>query len=320
MGGALLQHLFQFRWRDPRTINIFQRRRLARNWPRSQPETPAGQARERHAHHPRKNARLKSIARAGRNFRFVVDPALASSSHVSIFKIFASELPFLCGEFDHRFGQLHAGGPGFIYSRSRQNVRASRTFADAGIAVSREERFALTPRLLQRLGAPRLQGPAVEMPPQIRMKDEVLQIAICSANRTAEPGRHEDAHRSHAIWMNVEESKNLRLRESDGVQDRARLKSAIFAEFDHHLHSQRPFAGVVAGRNSEVRVDLAPDGSDGAITNDGERGAQIHAGRETCFWMSLKISSLIGEAHTCNSLFLDQWFGDWHARPDLHHS
>jgi hypothetical protein len=41
--------------------------------------------------------------------------------------------------------------------------------------------------------------------------------------------------------------------------------------------------------------------------------------------MALKIGALIGEPHTCNRVsfnrtFFNQWFGDRHPRPDLHHA
>src|SRR5208282_1200460 len=97
------------------------------------------------------------------------------------------------------------------------------------------------------------------------MKHEVLQVAIGRADWTAEPGRNKDAHRSQTIGMNIKESENFRLRESNGVQDCAGLESAIFAEFDHRLHAKRPFARSMTLRHSDVRVNLAAYCSDWTV-------------------------------------------------------
>src|ERR1039458_7839433 len=132
------------------------------------------------------------------------------------------------------------------------------------------------------------------------MQHEVLQITIRGADRAAEPRRNKDANRGQPVGMNVEEAENLRLGEADGVQDGAGLQSATFAEFDDHLHAERPFAGAVAFGHAKLRVDFAPDRSHRAVAYYGQRGPQVHAWRKTCVGASLQISALICETDACN--------------------
>src|SRR5208337_4104451 len=193
-------------------------------------------------------------------------------------------------------------------------------------AVAREKWLAVTARFLQRLSSPRFQRSTFEITPQIRMEHEVLQVAICRAYRTAEPRRNKDANRSQPFRMNVEKAENFRLREANGVQDGSGLQSTVFptiwAKFDDHLHAERPFARSVASRHSkiDVGVDLASYRSDRAVAHHGQRSAQVHARRETRAGIALEIGPLIGEPHASNGVSFNERFGDWHARPDLHHA
>ena len=76
----------------------------------------------------------------------------------------------------------------------------------------------------------------------------------------------------------------------------------------------------MARRHSDVFVNLAADCSYRTVAYDRQRGAQVHARRETCFRMSLQIGALVGEPHARNRVVIEQWFGDRHARPDLYHA
>src|ERR1035441_8581263 len=87
------------------------------------------------------------------------------------------------------------------------------------------------------------------------MKHEVLQVTIGRAHGTAKPRRNKDANRSQPFGMNVEKPENFRLRKPDGMQDSPGLRSTICAEFDHHLHAERPLAGLVAWRHSDMRAN-----------------------------------------------------------------
>src|SRR5208283_967645 len=112
------------------------------------------------------------------------------------------------------------------------------------------------------------------------MQHEVLQVTICRAHRAAEPRRNKDANRSQPFGMNVEKAENLRFWKPDGVQDSAGLQSTIFAEFDHHLHAERPLAELVALWHSNMRVDLATNRSHRTVAHHRQRSAQVHARSE----------------------------------------
>ncbi len=124
--------------------------------------------------------------------------------------------------------------------------------------------------------------------------------------------------------MNIEEAKNFRLRESDGVQDRAGFESAIFTEFDHHLHAERPLARFVARRAFRNCASiLRPTAPTGPSPTTVSAACKSMPGRETGFRISLQIGALIGEPHACNRVYcgaFNQRFRDRHARPDLHHA
>ena len=99
----------------------------------------------------------------------------------------------------------------------------------------------MAPGLLQGFRAPGFEGSTLEVSPEIRMKNEVLQIAIGSADGTSEPRRNEDADGGEAIGMNVEETEDFRLRIAECVNDGAWLEGTIFTKLDHHLHAESPF-------------------------------------------------------------------------------
>src|SRR5208283_3530674 len=158
LGGALLLHLLQLDRRNSRSVSILKRGQPAGLWiwTRGWRYTPAGQSGDGHADHSREDALLESVASVGRDLRLLIHPALPPPPHVSCFQVFASERALLLCQFDDRFRQLHTRGPGFIHSRSREHIRASRPLADAGIAVACEIGLAVAARFLQRLRSPRL--------------------------------------------------------------------------------------------------------------------------------------------------------------------
>src|SRR5208337_5224168 len=108
------------------------------------------------------------------------------------------------------------------------------------------------------------------------------------ADRASKTLRNKNPRRSQPIGMNVEKPENFRLRKSTRVQDCAGFQSTIFAEFDHHLHTECPFAPSVAWRHSKLRVEFVPNRSNWTVAHHRQRSAQVHARRETCLGMPLK--------------------------------
>ena len=72
-------------------------------------------------------------------------------------------------------------------------------------------------------------------------------------------------------------------------------------------------------RHSKLRVDFAANRSYRPVAHHRQRSAQVHARREPCLGMPLKIGPLIGKPHTRHGVSFNQRFGNRHARPDLHH-
>ena len=237
----------------------------------------------------------------------LIDPTATTAADVCGLKIFASERTLLFEEFEDSFAELDAGGPSFVDAGAREDIGAARTLTDAGVAVACKKRFAMTTRLLQGFRAPGFERATFEVMPEIRMKDEMLEIAIGSADRTAEPRRNEDADGGEAVGVNVEEAEDFRLGIAEGVKDGARFERTVFGKLDHHLHAESPFGGVRVVRNAEMRVDGAADGAHRAIADDGERSADVHAGHESILRRAAEISALIGEANSDDGVVLDQW-------------
>ncbi len=235
-----------------------------------------------------------------------IDPALAAAAHVGCFKIFASKRTLLSGKFDDRFRQLHTCGPGFVHSRPGQHVRASRSLANAGIAVAREKWLAVAARFLQRLRSPRLQGSAFQITPQIRMKHEVLQVTIGRADRTAEPRRNKDANRRQPAR---DERRGTRKSPAQGIrwyEGRCRAPAHCLRGVRSPSSCRAPTRGshdpAAFVRHSDVLIDLAPDCSHRAVAHYRQGSAQVHAGSEPCLGASLKIGPLIGEPHAGNGV------------------
>src|SRR6516165_4069884 len=120
--------------------------------------------------------------------------------------------------------------------------------------------------------------------------------------------------------MHVQESENLRLRESDGMQHGPRLQPRVFAQLNHHLHAERPLSLRMTVRQPEVRVDLAADGAYRSIRDDGKSGANVHTWHEAFGWRAIRIHSLIDQTHTAQRIVPNQWFADRHPWPQLHDS
>ena len=59
------------------------------------------------------------------------------------------------------------------------------------------------------------------------------------------------------------------------------------------------------------------DGADGAIADDGELGADIHAGHEAVGGRAGLVDALIGEAKAGDGVALEERSGDGRAGPDL---
>ena len=247
----------------------------------------------------------KPVARIGSNPGFAVYPTGAAATHVSLFQILSRERQFLFEELDDSFGKLRARGPGFIHAGAGENIGAPGAFADSRVAVSHKERLATAPRFLQRLCAPGLQRSALQMAPQIRMQNKVLQIAIGRAHGTAEPRRNEDANGGQTVRMDIEEAKNLRLRETERVQNRSCLQSGILAKLDHHLHAQCPFGMFVPRRQAEMRIDAAADSAHGSISDHRQRRANVHSWQKTILWRAVQSGALIRKAYPLHGAAFD---------------
>ena len=81
--------------------------------------------------------------------------------------------------------------------------------------------------------------------------------------------------------MHIQKAEDFRLGIAEGVEDGAGFEAAVFRQIDHHLHADGPLVLVMAGGQAEVFVELAADGADRPVADDGEGGADVHAGHET---------------------------------------
>jgi hypothetical protein len=117
--------------------------------------------------------------------------------------------------------------------------------------------------------------------------------------------------------MDVEKSENLRLGITEGVQHGAGFERGVLGQIHNEFHAHSPVARVVAVRQTELRVELLANRTHGAVADDGERGVDVHTGRETVGWIAFFIHALIEQADTNNFLLLNERLRNWRAGPDL---
>ena len=127
-------------------------------------------------------------------------------------------------QFEDGFGELRAGGPGFVDAGAGEHVGGAGALADAGEAVAGEDGLAAAAGLLERLCAPGAEGSVFEDLPQGGVLDVVLQIAVGGAAGVAEPGGDEDADGDETVGMDVEKAEDLGLGIAEGVPDGAGLQ------------------------------------------------------------------------------------------------
>ena len=266
---------------------------------------------------PRDDAALETVAGFFGDAGFRFHPARAAALHVGRFEVFLRERFLRLEQFEHGFGELRAGGPGFVHARAGEDVGAAAAFADARVAVADEMRFAAPAGFAERLRAPRAELAALEVAPEIRMQHPVLEVAVGRAHRAVEPRRHEDAERRDAVGMHVEESKNLRLGITERVQHRAGFERRVFGQIHHELHAHGPVARVMASRQAEMLVELLADRADRAVADDGERGVDVHAGHEAVGGLALLVHALVEQAHADDFVVFDQRLRHRRAGPDL---
>jgi len=149
--------------------------------------------------------------------------------------------------------------------------------ADTHVAGARQMRLAAAAGLLQRFRAPRAQGASFEVTPQVWVHHPVLEVAVRSAHRIIEPRRHEDAERGDAPRVHVHEAEDFRLGIAERVENGAGLEFDVRRQIDDELHADGPIVLMVALGQAELFVELAADGTDGTVADDGERGADVHA-------------------------------------------
>jgi len=75
--------------------------------------------------------------------------------------------------------------------------------------------------------------------------------------------------------VDVEKAEDFGLGIAEGVPDCAGDERCVFREFDHELHSQGPLF-----RSVLVLVECSANRADRPIADDGELGADVHAGHE----------------------------------------
>src|ERR1035437_9868615 len=214
-----------------------------------------GEARDGHPQQSGDHAAVEAVARLLGDFALLLHPTGAPPRHVGGVEVFLGERLARLQQFRHRFGELDAGGPGFVDAAAGQHVGAAGAFADARVALAHQERLAAKARFLQRFGAPTAQFGSLQIPPEVRVQHVVLQVAVRGTDRTPEPGRDEESHRGDAAGMHVEEAEDLRLRIAEGVKDRAGFEGGDpwgnLGQIHQHLHADRPLALVVDLPRSE---------------------------------------------------------------------
>ncbi len=155
------------------------------------------------------------------------------------------------------------------------------------------------------------------------MLDVVLQVAIGGALRIAEPRRNKDSNGDEAVGMHVEKAEDLGLGESEGVPYGAGLEGGVFRQLDDELHAQRPLAAGVALGQAEALVEALADCAHGAVADDRELRAHVHAGQEAAGGRAQLIHALIGKTDAGDAAVLgvgdagEDRRGDGRAGPDL---
>lgn len=104
------------------------------------------------------------------------------------------------------------------------------------------------------------------------------------------------------------------------MEDRAGFEVHSFGQVHHHLHTHRPFALVVSGREAERGVELAADSADRTVGDHGEGGPDVHAGQKAGVGIALLVHALVGQADTGDAFALDECPLHRHPRPHLHGS
>src|ERR1039458_5858383 len=137
-----------------------------------------GEARDGHSQQPGDHAAVEPVARLLGNLALFLHPTGAPPRHVGSVEVFLGERLGRLEQFQHRFGELGAGGPRFIHSAAGQHVGAAGAFADARVTIARQERLAALARFLQRFGAPTAQLRSLQIAPEVRVQHVVLQVAV----------------------------------------------------------------------------------------------------------------------------------------------
>src|SRR5208283_1386380 len=157
------------------------------DWRAAEREFSVRQTGERHADHAGGHAFLKTVAGFFGDAAFGFHPARAAAFDVGFIEVLPGERLFGLEQFEDSFGELRAGGPGFVHAGAGEDVRGAAAFADARVAVAGEVRLTVLAGFAERLRAPRTELAAIEMAPEIRMQHPVLEIAVGGARRAVEP-------------------------------------------------------------------------------------------------------------------------------------
>src|ERR1035441_7754418 len=80
--------------------------------------------------------------------------------------------------------------------------------------------------------------------------------------------------------MHIEEAEDLGLREAERVQDGAGLQRCVSRQVHYEFHAYRPIPRMMAFGQTELRVKLLANGTDGAVSDDRERRVDVHARHE----------------------------------------
>src|ERR1035437_7451806 len=92
-----------------------------------------GEARDGHPQQSGDHAAVEAVARLLGDFALLLHPTGAPPRHVGGLEVFLGERLARLESLRHRFGELDAGGPGFVDAASRQHVGAAGAFADARV-------------------------------------------------------------------------------------------------------------------------------------------------------------------------------------------
>ena len=133
---------------------------------RAEREAAAGEPGERHADEAADESAMKSVARVLGFARAALDPACAAAFFIGRGQVFLREGLAGAQQLEHRFAQLHAGGPGLVHAGAGEHVGRAGALADAREAVAGEERLAVLARLFERLRAPGAQRAVLQVAPQ----------------------------------------------------------------------------------------------------------------------------------------------------------